>query len=322
MSRFENILQSADFVGRISAQLNLKELPLSVVKNFQGSKKISTIEMIRILCITGCIPKYLEEINYNSTAAEEIKRLCFSQEGFLFNEFEKIFNDIFQKRSNIFKKILKTILVKKLSAIEIAASLGQTLNSDISNNLKILVLSGFVARDYVFNADGIKTKKSVFRIKDNYLRFYLKYIEPRAEKIQLANEFSDWDKLFKQMDSILGIQFENLILNHLPEVIRGLKIPLNSIQSASPYFQTANTKNRGSCQIDLLIQCDNDIWYLCEFKLRKKITSNILNEMKKKSRVITRPKKIILRTALVYYGEIDQNTLEGFDRALSFDKLL
>ncbi|MEQ1665777.1 MAG: hypothetical protein ABL927_10415, partial [Bdellovibrionales bacterium] len=271
---------------------------------------------------TGCIPKYLDEIRYSASSDEEIERLCFTQEGILLNEFDKIFNDIFQKRSNTFKKIVKTLLIKKISAEEIAKQLGQTLNSEISSDLKNLVLSGFIARDFTYAPNGQRTKKSVYRVKDNYLRFYLKYIEPRSEKIKQANEFSGWPKLSKSLDSILGLQFENLILNHLPETLKGLGIPLNNVQSASPYFQTPTTKNKGACQVDLLVQCDNDIWYLCEFKLRKKIEATVVSDMKFKLNTIAKPKHISLRSALVYFGSITPDIVNEFDRTLNFEKLL
>ncbi len=317
-----NILNSAHFLGRVSLQMNLKELPLSSIANFTGKTKVQAIEMIRYLCIVGSIPKYLEEIRYGSTADEEIQRLCFTEEGFLFNEFDKIFKDIFFKRSDTFKKIVSTLLKTKLSATEIAHALGQQMSGELSEDLNILVLSGFLARDYVYNADGKKSKKNTYRIKDNYLRFYLKYIGPSSEKIKMSEEFSGWDIVRKKIDSIFGLQFENLVLNHLAEVVKGLGISFSQIKTASPYYQNKTKKNHGACQIDLLIQCENDIWYLCEIKFRRKITSDIIDEIKNKMEIVDRPKKVLLRTALIYYGEIDEDTLAFFDKSLAFKNLL
>ena len=45
--------------------------------------------------------------------------------------------------------------------------------------------SGFLARDYTWSlATGKTIRISRYRIKDNYLRFYLKYILPHKEQIE------------------------------------------------------------------------------------------------------------------------------------------
>ena len=56
-----NILSSTGFVGRISYTLTLGELPLLACKQF-WPKNISAYEKLKVLAVTGGIPKYLEEI--------------------------------------------------------------------------------------------------------------------------------------------------------------------------------------------------------------------------------------------------------------------
>jgi uncharacterized protein len=57
----------------------------------------------------GGVPRYLEEILPNQSAETNIQRLCFRKEGFLFNEFERIFSDLFSTRSAIYKTIVKRL---------------------------------------------------------------------------------------------------------------------------------------------------------------------------------------------------------------------
>ena len=52
-------------------------------------------------------------------------------------------------------------------------------------------------------------------MKDNYIRFYLKYIEPLSDRIK--NNIYD-DAAIEDLinwDTIMGLQFENLVLNNL-----------------------------------------------------------------------------------------------------------
>ena len=101
----KNILSSSGFVGRISYTLTIDELPLSDCVKFWPNN-ISVYEKFKILSVTGGIPKYLEEINPKQSAEENIKRLCFTKGGFLVEEFEKIFSDIFLRKTGIYKKIV------------------------------------------------------------------------------------------------------------------------------------------------------------------------------------------------------------------------
>lgn len=318
----KNILMSADFVGRVSMQMNLREIPLRSLHHFVGTKKVPKSELLRYVCLIGCVPKYLTEVRFEASFDEEIQRLCFTEEGFLYNEFDKIFNDIFERKSNSFKKIVSLLVDRKRSAQEIAKGLGVEMNSDLSENLDILVTSGFLSRDYKYLPDGQKSKLSQYRLKDNYLRFYLKYIEPHREKIKWGEEFSSWIHIKSHLPSLLGLQFENLILNHLPEVVKGLEIPFQLILSISPYFQSATTKNKGACQIDLLIQCHNDVWYLCELKMQKEISTKVCVEVQRKMDVLVKPKNIKVRTVLIYFGKVKEEVLHRFDKSLNVGKLL
>ncbi len=79
----DNILNDKGFMGRISLTLNLEELPLHEASKFWGSKFIPSYEKFKILCVTGGVPRYLEEIQPKLTAEQNIKNLCFSQGGIL-----------------------------------------------------------------------------------------------------------------------------------------------------------------------------------------------------------------------------------------------
>ena len=88
----KNLISSTGFVGRISQIITLEGLDISYVRTFWRNKDISSYEILKILCITGTIPKYLEEIDPKLTAEENISNLCFQKGGFLVEEFNRIFS--------------------------------------------------------------------------------------------------------------------------------------------------------------------------------------------------------------------------------------
>ena len=104
----ENILSSTGFLGRISLDMVIHELPLSDCRKF-WPKRISSYEILKVLSITGGVPKYLEEILPSDSAESNIHKLCFTPEGLLFREFDQIFSDLFFHRSAHYKEIVKTL---------------------------------------------------------------------------------------------------------------------------------------------------------------------------------------------------------------------
>ena len=85
----DNILNDKGFMGRVSLTITLDELPLADANSFWENRQISYAERLKILCVTGGVPRYLEEVRPDQTAEQNIKRMCFSPEGLLFSEFER-----------------------------------------------------------------------------------------------------------------------------------------------------------------------------------------------------------------------------------------
>ena len=110
----QNILNDKGFMGRISLSIELEEMPLYDCNKFWEKKGVSSYDKFKLLSITGGIPRYLEEIQPHQTAEQNIKRMCFTKGGILLNEFEKIFADIFDKRAEDYKRIVKA-LVKRIT---------------------------------------------------------------------------------------------------------------------------------------------------------------------------------------------------------------
>jgi AAA+ ATPase superfamily predicted ATPase len=321
----ENILNSAGFVGRISLKLTPEELSLFHCNKFWGrpAGRVAPNEKLKVLAVTGGVPRYLEEINPNLSAEENIRRICFSKEGFLFSEFDQIFRDIFSKRAPIYKRILFTLVQGSKSLSNVAGLLKRERGGDLSRYLEDLSASGFITKDVVFEPGKKNTSKfAKYRLKDNYIRFYLRYLEPIKDKIEkgLFRDFameglSEWE-------TIMGLQFENLVLNNIRSVCALLAINMNSVRSAAPYFQRT-TQRKKSCQIDLLIETKFTL-YVCEIKFRKKISKAVIVEVQEKINRLKLPKGYTVRPVLIYVGELSSGIEEEdyFDRILDFDKLL
>ena len=213
------------------------ELPLKDCFSFwrSSAKRVSLQEKLDLLSITGGVPKYLEELNPALSTDENIRALCFSPEGLLFRDFNQIFHEVFGNRSTIRKDILKALSNGPLTVTALAEALGKETSGHLSDYLEELELSGFIAKDMWINP---RTKKPAlmarYRLKDNYARFYLHYIEPRNHEVENGlYQFTSLENL-PGWQTILGLQFENMMVGNFQLLLP--KIGLNgvSLLSASP----------------------------------------------------------------------------------------
>lgn len=111
--------------------------------------------------------------------------------------------------------MVKALVNGPLEAKQIAAALGMTYAGTFSECLKDLVTSGFVLQGYAWHVKSGKVSKfSRFRLSDNYVRFYLKYVDSVLPKIENQTfELSSLSPL-RRWETIMGYQFENLVLKN------------------------------------------------------------------------------------------------------------
>jgi uncharacterized protein len=323
----KNILSSTGFVGRISFTLTLNELPLNECKYFwkEYLNNISAMEKLKILSVTGGIPRYLEEINPKLSAEDNIKNMCFTKGALLTTEFEHIFSNIFLRDSETYRKIIIALIRGAKEYSKICHELNASSSGRILEYLSELELAGFIRRDYAWHLKtGCDAKLSKFRLCDNYVRFYLKYIKKNQTKIDRNSfKFTSLAAL-PGWNSIIALQFENLVLNNRPYLWQQLNINPEMFLSENPFFQRGSTKQPG-CQIDYLIQTRFDSLYVCEIKFsRKPIPSSIIHEIQKKIDNLKRPKGTSCRPVLIHLNGVDEEIIDShyFYTIIDFSKIL
>lgn len=301
----ENILNNTGFVGRISRDVVLGELPLRDAVKFWGAaaSRRSAMELLDVLSVTGGVPRYLEEVRPSLTALENIRRMCFLPDGTLFKDFKRIFADVFGPRTRLKGRILRAISGGSRNGAEIADAIGVGRGGTITDELLELELAGFVAKDGGMNPEtATRMRTAQYRLSDNYTRFYLQYIEPRADEIEGRKyKFATLESL-PRWSAVLGYQFENLVLANFDRLQELLGIKGTEILSAAPWRKNGEG-GKGGCQIDLLIQMPQTV-FVVEIKRRVRIGEEVVDEVREKLRRIRFKGRKSIRTALVYCGEL------------------
>ncbi len=319
-----NILSSTGFVGRISYTLTLEELSLPECNQF-WPKNIGAYEKFKVLSTIGGVPKYLEEIDAKFSAEENIKRLCFTKGAILVEEFKQIFSDLFLRDSLFYKKIVSVLVTGTKERNEICDILKIDPGGRISEYLTELELSGYIKRDYTWNIkSGIDSKLSHYRLSDNYLRFYLKYIDKNLTKINRNNFRLKSLTSLPEWNTIMGFQFENLVLNNRLLIHKALKINPEEIISENPFYQR-KTYHYPGCQIDYMIQTKFNTLYVCEIKFSKNmVDSSIIIEVQKKINSLKFPRGYSCRPILIHVNGVTEDVIDSdyFSSIIDFSEYL
>ena len=303
----KNILRSKAFVGRISLNLVLKELPIRDCLGFWGAKAglVDTREIIDVLSVVGGIPEYLRLIDPSDSADENIRRLCFSPTGILLDEFDAIFDDVVEENLATRRKMLEALSECSLTGREIADRIGLEYNGHVCENLFALEEAGFVAKDAGINPDNGKVSNLCrYRICDNYTRFYLKYIQRERELIRNGTfRFSSLEQL-PGWSAIMGLQFECLVIANLAGLLPLMGLDSTLLVSAAPY-QRPGTDGRRGVQIDLLLQTRRAM-YVVEIKRKGEIGEDVVDEVAAKVGALRKRKGMSMRAVLVYDGRLSK----------------
>ena len=305
-----NILENTGFAARFSRDIVVRELPLSRCRAFWGdaAARFAPSEILDVLSVTGGIPRYLEEINPGLSANENIKRMCFGRDGVLFKDFKAIFSQVFGEESLVKQNVLRALIDGPQTCSEVAEALGVERGGSLSETLEILVDAGFVTKDEGYNPEtGKKARTVKYRLSDNYTRFYLKYVLPHETEILSDTYLFDSLESLPGWDAILGLQFENLVVNNFRELVSPLHLEGVPVLSAVPYEKRpgkAGKRGDGKgVQIDLLVQTRKSM-YVVEVKRKSRIGESIEAEVAEKVARLRHPRGMSVRTALVYEGEL------------------
>lgn len=299
--------------NRITQKIRLLPFNLSETELFLKSKGIryTKYDIVQLYMAIGGVPHYLDKVSKGFSVTQNIDRLCFEKDGILNDEFERLFRSLFDN-SEKYLLIIQTLANcnKGVTRQELLDKSGISGGGDFSWKLMELIESGFVSEMPFYKN---KKQLSLYRLSDEYSRFYLKFI--RNNK---GNGSGTWQRLSKSHSYISwsGFSFENLCLKHIREIKKSLRIDVIYSMNSGWFNNNA--------QIDMLIDRDDNIINICEMKfyntdyiIDKKSYDNLKNKIQEFQRD-TETRKTIFLTMITSYGikeneysnELVQNTLK------------
>lgn len=255
--------------NRVTQQILLKPFSLDEVSTFCTSKHFNFTQqqLIELTLFCGGIPFYLNALKKGHSIPQEIDRCCFTKGGLLFDEFDQLFESLFDD-ADVYKALVRAIAQKRqgatLSEIEQSTDLisnGGTLSKKLKNLEDAAFIKSFLP---LHN----KRQGNYYRVIDEHCLFYLQWIEPAKKRLTLEDKQNHyWSSKINTpaFYNWRGYAFEMLCYKHIGQIRRALNIPPGCAIGAWRY--TPKNKQEKGVQIDLVFERQDGVTTLVEIKM-------------------------------------------------------
>ncbi len=208
--------------GRSAYQINLKEFNFIETAKMLNSFGYDTDEIIDRYSIFGGIPKYLWYLKNKEDFKTQVKNLFFDELAPLREEGKNLLIGEFGSEHRGYFSILEKIGCFDKEIGEIVDKTGMERTKVMKYISELADYYGIIEK--VENKLGASKRGIRYRIKDNFLNFWFKYIYSNQDKIEFNPEYA-FNFAVKNINEFTGRIFEEIIKSIIPNFHKAGLIP-------------------------------------------------------------------------------------------------
>lgn len=252
--------------NRITHRIYLRPFYLSECKTYLITHGFEWDDYQIMQChmLLGGVPYYLSLLRPYLSLPENIDSLIFRRGGDLSDEFNELYNALFNKADR-YIHIVRLLSTKRegFTRNEIERHTGYS-GGGLTKLLDNLERCDFIISYAQF---GNKAKQTLYRLADFYTLFYFRFVENNRTRDEhyWQHHFTD-----RSVESWEGFTFEELCLHHLPHIKRALGISGMSTESSSWRYIPPKGDEKKGAQIDLIIKRADKFIHLVEMKFSER----------------------------------------------------
>ena len=279
MMESQTLAYSSPLYGRRTAQIRLGQIPFAYYGEFFPGR--SRRQLIEMYSVTGGVPKYIETFADSRDIYKAIERNVLNRSAYLYDEPHFLLQQEVSEVGSYFS-VIKAIAAgnHKLSAI---SSVLEVKATSLTKYLKTLIDLDILEREVpVTEPNPEKSKRGLYKIKDNYLRFWFGFIYPNMSFIESGHGKIVMDKIRKGLISgHTAYVYEDICREHMWDL---------NAEGAWPFhFTKLGRFWEGDTEIDVAAldpEGKNLILGECKY-WREPVGSNILRELEEKADAVS-----------------------------------
>ncbi len=264
----------APLYGRRTAQYLLEPLQFKDVRLFYPSFDLE--DQVRAFAVYGGTPAYLHTIQPQQSLKENILDGILSRGSFLYDEVRFVLQQELREPRNYFA-ILQAIAAGKTRLNEIKQATGIEGATAYLDTLQRLHLVERIVP--VTETQPQKSRRGIYRLKDQYVRFWFRYIHPNRSQLERGGaQIILENQVLPEIDHFSSLTFEEVCQQFFWQAGLSGKLP----------FVPTNIGNwwNSNEEIDLAVLGEKDAM-LVECKWTSKpVGIDILAELERKAQLV------------------------------------
>lgn len=289
--------------NRITQSIRLLPFILAETETYLKSRGIllDRYQVLQIAMAMGGIPHYLKNIRRGESAAQCIDRTCFTNDGVLRDEFTNLYRSLIDRadhRVSFVRALSKK--GKGLTRNQTIATCKLSSGGTTMTILNELEQSGFITSYTPFDKAA---KDAIFKLRDEYSLFYLKYIEKFR-----STAANTWIRLSTTPGwrSWSGIAFKTICLKRIAQIKMDMGIA--AVQTMESVWRYLPGKEEPGAQIDLLVDRNDYTITIFEIKFSDaaySVTKAYAEDLKRKKDVFrkeAKTRKTLFITMITTFG--------------------
>ncbi len=296
------VLKSRALYNRSQHEMYLA--PFSLAETALLLQNKSQLEVLDAYLAIGGIPAYLNVLNKKQSCFITLCTESFTQDGFFVHEYERIFTSALANNKH-YKQVIEFLATKSFATREeIVRHLKITTGGTLSTILVDLIKADFIEKYAPYNLAN-SSHLARYAIKDQYLQFYYKFIQPVKNAI-LRGDYNDNPVRAINKDSFntwQGFAFERFCRNNHRIIAKKLGFALVNY-ACGAFYNRGTNQHDANYQIDLLFDRDDKVITICEIKyLQSKVGTNVIDEFDEKLALFANAKnKTIVKVLITVNG--------------------
>ena len=266
----ETLAYDSPLYGRRTAQIKLQPIKIKYYDRFFKNKSIQ--DLIELYSITGGIPKYILSIDRDQSALYNIENNLFDKNNYLYSEPKFLLQEEVNDLSRYFS-ILNAISIGHTKMSSISSYL-QINAGGISAYISKLIELDIIEKEVPITENIDNSKKVLYKIKDNYLKFWFAYIYPYQSYFEIENLTYVKNKIRSEFELYVSKIYEDLARESMWE-----NVPF-------PLLKVGRWWDKNT-EVDIVALGENNkiIFGECKYS-KKQVGLSVLKELQEKAKNI------------------------------------